>query len=309
MDKYRLIEYLQDILYLERTCYEEERILDNLKQQRYAYFNPELKAKEKYNYSYSDNQGFWIGEYLMWAFGISGLPIIILLCIYFVKSNSPSGVAKDRFGYLIAAICIAVLAIVIVIAKTRDELKKEQANNERIKKNNQKIQESNNSFKEQCFTIGNRISQEHDSIERQYKKTCDLLSDYYSTGIIYYKYRDFACIASILEYIESGRAKDLSDAYNLLEEEMRYNNIITKLDTIIAHLNQISMNQLYLYNAISQANRNINNMNNTILNSAKRINAQLERQNDNLESIRYVQEKDSRNLQLIRNLTFYNTFY
>ncbi len=312
MNRNTLIEYLKNVMYLEQTCYEEERVLNYLSNQKNAYYNPKLQKEEEENYI--DSLWTIVGCELEDEFGLAVTAVtavlaIIFWIIYFVKAHGTDNGTNDKYIYIIISICIIMFGILLVFSKANDKLKEQKQKNKRIRNNNEKIREKNKSFKNECTRIAKRLSMEYDYLEKQYNSTYDLLNSYYAKGIIYYKYRDIACVASILEYIESGRANDLPTAYNLLEQDIKYNNVITKLDIIIDKLNDISMNQYYLYDSISQANKNINTLNSNILSSAKRISSQLDRQNDNLESIRYVQAKDSRNLQLIKDLTFYNTFY
>ena len=65
-------------------------------------------------------------------------------------------------------------------------------------------------------------------------------------------------MCSICEYLESGRCSELGGpdgAYNLFEQEIRMNLIITQLGLIISELDEIRENQAMLYDAISTGNR------------------------------------------------------
>lgn len=86
------------------------------------------------------------------------------------------------------------------------------------------------------------------------------LEQLYSLNIIFPKYRSFACVATLLEYLQSGRCDELTGpdgAYNLYESELRSDLIITKLDNIERKLDQVIANQHTLYYAISQANKRL----------------------------------------------------
>ena len=65
-------------------------------------------------------------------------------------------------------------------------------------------------------------------------------------------------MCSICEYLESGRCSELGGpdgAYNLFEQEIRMNLIITQLGSILSKLDRIQANQAMLYDAISTGNR------------------------------------------------------
>lgn len=93
------------------------------------------------------------------------------------------------------------------------------------------------------------------------KKTCKELlvakERYYSPDIIFGKYRDFAPVATIYEYLKAGRCTTLEGpdgAYNLYESELRSNTIIAKLDVVIEKLEELKNTQYMLCNALEDIN-------------------------------------------------------
>jgi len=84
------------------------------------------------------------------------------------------------------------------------------------------------------------------------------LEKVYSYNIVYPKYRELVPITMFCEYLASGRCNTLEGhegAYNIYENELRQNIIISKLDTIASKLNSIRSSQYLLYTAISDSNR------------------------------------------------------
>ena len=80
-----------------------------------------------------------------------------------------------------------------------------------------------------------------------------------AVNVIYDKYRNFVSITSISEYLESGRCDSLTGAngaYNLFESELRSNEIIAKLSTIVSSLESIKENQFILYEKMCEINQN-----------------------------------------------------
>ena len=84
-----------------------------------------------------------------------------------------------------------------------------------------------------------------------------LLDKIYSQNIIFPKYRNFAAIAQIYEYLLSGRCSQLegpNGAYNLYESELRQNIIIDKLDEIIWQLDSLNRTMSAICGAIIETN-------------------------------------------------------
>ncbi|MBE6610114.1 MAG: hypothetical protein E7634_05565 [Ruminococcaceae bacterium] len=89
------------------------------------------------------------------------------------------------------------------------------------------------------------------------------LSHVYAYNVVYPKYRELVPVTMFCEYLASGRCDALEGhegAYNIYENELRQNIIISKLDTIASKLDSIRSSQYLLYTAISDSNRISNQM-------------------------------------------------
>ena len=78
----------------------------------------------------------------------------------------------------------------------------------------------------------------------------------YGSGVIFEKYHNFVAVSSFCEYITSGRCDSLDGvrgAYNLYENEIRMNAIISQLSDVVKSMKQIQKNQFVIYSAITQA--------------------------------------------------------
>ena len=87
--------------------------------------------------------------------------------------------------------------------------------------------------------------------------TQQTLQRFYGLNVIYPKYRNFVAISMFYEYLCSGRCSALEGhegAYNIYEQEIRMNLILSKLDEVIAHLDRIEGNQYMLASAIREGN-------------------------------------------------------
>lgn len=86
----------------------------------------------------------------------------------------------------------------------------------------------------------------------------------YATGIIHDKYKGLVPVSTMLEYLECGRCTTLEGpygAYNLYENDVKYQVINNKLDTIISELEQIRKNQYLLYQSLQSINATLSDLN------------------------------------------------
>ncbi len=90
-------------------------------------------------------------------------------------------------------------------------------------------------------------------LNRPLQETTEILNKLYSSDYIYPKYRNLPALTSIYEYLVTGRCDELSGphgAYNLYEDEVRKDTIISKLSDVVANLEKIRGNQYMLYECI-----------------------------------------------------------
>lgn len=86
-----------------------------------------------------------------------------------------------------------------------------------------------------------------------------LLNRFYASEIIYPKYRTLPALTSIYEYFMTGRCTELTGphgAYNLYEDELRKDTVISQLNTVIENLEQIRHNQYMLYQQVKAIQEN-----------------------------------------------------
>lgn len=146
------------------------------------------------------------------------------------------------------------------------------------------------------------IDSEIQAAESRLAQSEKRLQDMYALDIVYPKYRNMVMINSICEYLTSGRCYTLdgeSGAYNILESEMRLDQIILQLDQVIENLDQIRQNQYMLYSAVEQGNQKADE----IAQSIKALSTKL----DNLQVQERNYSQQLSKLQKTSSLTAYNT--
>lgn len=178
------------------------------------------------------------------------------------------GMAADTdFIPLISMVIIDGIILAIYLPKKR-ELEKEYS--EQMDKYNEDYnlcQEENENRREE-FAYNQKCWKDsctkmRATLEKPLKETKENLDRVYSKNIIYPKYRNLPALTSIYEYYVTGRCEELSGpygAYNLYEDEVRKDKIISQLNTVIANLEQIKQNQYKLYEQVCQIQSNTNRM-------------------------------------------------
>lgn len=99
-------------------------------------------------------------------------------------------------------------------------------------------------------------------------KGAKALGKLYDMDVVYPKYRNLSMISSLYEYFASGRCSTLEGhegAYNILEQEIRLDHIVLRLDQVIVNLEKIRQNQYMLYEAMQSVNANVSRLYGTVL--------------------------------------------
>lgn len=251
-----LLKYLQKVKELEGVKYTQDRIINNLKTQsaRLGRRRNVEKRLEKADTKFSQ------------ALAIVGLigGAVISACILI-----PPVIHGHGFSHFIselkAIVLIILWAIVGIIgglvigrivdglcANARNQVHQAEymtdvANDEKRVQNEMQIQK----------TLHHQI----ETVKAEQFSIAQALDELYSLGIVHPKYRSLIPVTMFCEYIETGRCSELTGhegAYNIYEQEMRMDQIITQIDTVIKKLDDIQETQYALYSILSESNRTLN---------------------------------------------------
>ena len=113
-------------------------------------------------------------------------------------------------------------------------------------------------YRKNLLEKGKTLNDEYALLADERKKTKAVLNKFYSTNVIYPKYRSLPAIASLFEYMLSERCYGLTGhegAYNLYENELRLGHIISTLDSILSDIKEIKQNQRMLYDVVSESQK------------------------------------------------------
>jgi len=297
-----LKSYLQNVLETEKNIY----ILTKSADKMYNYIQSlgQKRRIKQPKYRRTDS-----GEHVSNFFGciIGGAIIgfvISFICTWLSDNNTfilaffkVLFTKWDIFG--IGSFIGAVIGLIISICTNTKDTKKIQEYNE-IEKNNYEYElfEDRRRIAGE-INIKNEVINYYNVIQNQLTETKQTLDRLYNINIIHSQYRNIVAVASFYQYFDTGRCTTFEGhegAYNLYESERRMNKIISQLDVVIEHLNDIKNNQYTLYNMISTANNKIDKlMNNSQLAlSYKRATA------ENSEIIAYNAQVAAENTRVLK---------
>ena len=241
-----LLEYLKRAIALENSMVTQKQVIDDYDEsskRREPILN--LEAEREYPKSSTNLSSFAIISLL---FGVIML-ILGVLALPFPHLRSGSGI-----GMVFAIGGCACLPFIFSIPGLNREDESYRGECELVKSMNERIREKN-SEKEAQYQ--NAMSEWRDSNEKAHEyfstplsETQAVLDKLYSVDVIYPKYHTLPALTSIYEYLVTGRCEELSGAhgaYNLYEDEIRKDTIISQLNTVIENLEQIKQNQYMLY--------------------------------------------------------------
>lgn len=104
-----------------------------------------------------------------------------------------------------------------------------------------------------------RLYNNNQAAQPHIDETHALLERLYDKNIIYRKYCPLPALTSMYEYFVTGRCTELTGphgAYNMYEDEVRKDTVISQLNTVIENLEQIKQNQYMLYQQVKSINEN-----------------------------------------------------
>lgn len=249
-EKQKLLDYIKTAIDVE-TDIETQNQISAEYQTWIAAKEPILIKKEPQKPAYldeSDNDkgvaGFDIGMGIL--MGIGGFLSMVAM---------PESLILIIFGLIVVALSIWM----IKVGADRIRYIKEHNNNEAIAfwKRTEKIKSENAENEKRYYqnhTEWQKLREEIDKkLETPHQQSLDIREKLYARNVMYPKYQNLPALTSIYEYFITGRCEELTGphgAYNMYEDEMRKDTVISQLSTVIANLEQIKQNQYMLYQQV-----------------------------------------------------------
>lgn len=139
----------------------------------------------------------------------------------------------------------------------KENIQKQQKYQSTLSQYNAYLQEVNernkdlqDQYNHEFDTWRNNASSNRELLSSHLQNTQDLLDKLYAQNFIYEKYRNLPALTCIYEYLQIGRCDELSGphgAYNIYEDEIRKDTMISQLNQVIENLEQIKQSQYMLY--------------------------------------------------------------
>lgn len=260
-----MVVYLEKVFLLEKLAFEETYLCNRLKKEI-----AKLKHQNNSEINMRSHRSESDAGIASLAVGVGIVGSVVSIAVLFIVSifgdyTSSVGFFETIFNF---ALCGFVIGGLIGGAIGMADLNSIQKDNREVDEYNKKLRNEHAYLKRKNDEQIKIMQEEIRIVQGEMNNTQKLLSTYYSKNIIYPKYRDLVPISSIYEYFKSGRCCCLEGhegAYNIYENELRLNLIITKLDDIIYNLEQIKSSQYMLYDAISSVKNDVSSISNTMM--------------------------------------------
>lgn len=247
-----ITNYLKHVFDLEKMLYQQNEILEHLRDS-IGSVNYQMKLEPEI---YQEKRPSVVGGIIT---SIVCAAFAILVYYGYVFLKSPEGGAPGWFlnimlGIIGIFVCFVVGGIILVVSNVVQT----QSYNQQVRITNQENIEGIQRYRKNLLEKGKTLNDEYALLADERKKTKAVLNKFYSTNVIYPKYRSLPAIASLFEYMLSERCYGLTGhegAYNLYENELRLGHIISTLDSISSDIKEIKQNQRMLYDVVSESQK------------------------------------------------------
>ena len=282
MENQELMRYLKDAIEQETSIVEQEKMIEQV---------TELKKRQKPQLTVKNNdrtapvlkRNSYGNKLFVWSL-IIGLALLLFGGIELSIANSDIDFYSD-YGYgwrdklnaayelrsnaltvmVVSVLCFGVAGFSAWTTYKMNQLLLSDYNNELS---------AYNTYTSELKRQNNELSKEHHAQMDEWKasylklkahmdapltESRALLDRYYASDVIYPKYRTLPALTSIYEYFMTGRCTELTGphgAYNLYEDELRKDTVISQLNTVIENLEQIRHNQYMLYQQVKAIQEN-----------------------------------------------------
>ena len=302
-------EYLKNVLELESLRLEQQLELEDIKEKADVDIDRVISkipipTKRQFNETaVEDTKSTYLGKGISYLLlSIFGLLAIVGSIVILVMARGNSA-----FEIIIIIICLIILAALDFLGFVKsssyfsdykyDETYETKLSRYKTHKQQclafyeQQYEEEMKMYEIQVSNLKRNLVQAKNLLQAKYEelqdihnKTEETLEKLYDFDIIYPKYRDIVALSSINEYFDSGRCDSFTGpngAYNMYENEVKQNLIISNLESICINLESIKNNQFTLYEIMSNnlkyywaINNEISNTNSQVIelaNTTKRL--------------------------------------
>lgn len=256
MNKEKTLEYIKQAIDLESSVVEQKEIINTYDEFSKARM-PVLKLVEEKQcpmMTQDDRLSFGLCIF----FGILSLVLFMPIIPVMLTEDS-----SEDMTVLWVIIVLCILAGICCLVYASSIKRRFHAAEQLWLKENEITQTSNRSRK---YAYQENMEQWKASdvearayLAKPLKETQEALQKIYSVDVIYPKYHNLPALTSIYEYLLTGRCEELTGAhgaYNLYEDEVRKDKVISQLNSVIENLEDIKQQQYMLYEQVKGIQQN-----------------------------------------------------
>lgn len=262
MEKEKIVDYVKCAIELETELYTQNDLKKHCLQE-FDLRKPQLgviPSPAEPTVPTADDYNKWPVE-LVWTAGATGGAFIVTGLV-FIGLMPVFGV----ISLIIGVLCFVGLYKMVTGPQKEADKQYETyyvPQMEEYRKKCEDIRRENEVLRTQYNTDCKELEQSKKKIvsvmDLKIAETDGLLTKLYELDEIYPKYRNLPALTSIYEYLVTGRCDSLTGphgAYNLYEDELRKDTVISQLNTVIENLEKIKQNQYMLYQQIKEIKKN-----------------------------------------------------
>lgn len=145
-----------------------------------------------------------------------------------------------------------------------EEMKLQKDAVKKVEEEIEKEKESLKNRKGNAAVLQASLEQEISIAEKTIQDTIKARNELYGYNVVYGKYRDIVALTTFYDYLMAGRCTGLegpTGAYNIYEQEIRTNMIISQLSAVIDNLEAIKASQYLLYTEMQNATNELTAIN------------------------------------------------
>lgn len=256
-----LLEYIKTAIEIETDIATQERIISEC-QEDMSRRKPMLNLMSIPENPQFINANFETNDWVVLFFGIIflgfALALLILLVVFVEEFSGVIGGLGALCSFL--GIVLGVIFVKYFCEKKHVIKEAKRINAKRYEEYSRQknVVESSNTRIKADYHMALHEWEESRSVvvettQPYLDETRALLARHYAKNLIYPKYQNLPALTSIYEYFITGRCERLTGpygAYNLYEDEIRKDTVISQLNRVVENLEQIRQNQYMLYTKV-----------------------------------------------------------
>lgn len=287
MDVKKLLEYLTIVVDLEKNKYVQEKALQRLQSNINSYrteYNNNQSLNEREYPAISvenvkvDESGKGLMYFMIYYVGCLGACLGV--AVKNITDSMPLALITGAIGAVVGGY-IPVIVWKHILNKRRERAMIHLKRGQRADSDIKVTRQARNN---ELMVVVPKLEVQQKALKETYLTTCNTLKKYYELDIIPQAYRSIVPVCMFYDYVKNGRTYCIrrnpaafdEGAVNIYEEQLKHNEIIAHMNTIINKLDELSVGQKVLCDVIREGNAQTHKLLGDINNSISVTNKKLE---------------------------------